>query len=329
MDQGCGTLLPATSVHGPCNGCATFFTALKMSGAPPYTPSKRRYYVGPASYGGVYSLFKSGQRYYQRYRRRKLYKRVPVGRGLIQKGIFGWKKVSKQTRRRRRLLSLGVTANSQPQFILDQYPRRMSVTQGFKVYVWGDVSMNTPLINSIVMRQAVLDKYGKTDSDSKICVASQKHSMLMSNATNGGLYVTVHWLKFKRDWYTGSGDINTDLLQEGFSNVGLSNSNSQVLMSSIFHNKKLMSWVDVIKTQKTFLAAGGTRMISYKDDNIKKLGVQFKTEGTMLVCKGTIVPMIVFHGTPIHDSTTESLVSTSIGAFDIINMFSIKCYNIQ
>lgn len=270
------------------------------------TPSKRGYQS-------------SGSRY-------RVPKWMPYGRGIIQRGYKKYKKISKISRDRMKLKRLGVTYGSQPRFILDNYSGRYTCPQGFKEFITVTPSNTTWGVNS----KEVLDKVAAlytTDSDGKVILARQVDSLMLANSSNGGIYLTVYWCKFKKNWTTAYGsNLNVDLLHQGFANVGLANDGSQLLNATIFQNKKLMHWVDVVKTHKTYLAAGGTRKFTYIDPNVHVRSLQYKSEGDIVVLAGSIMPILVFHGTPVHDNTTDTLVSTAASAIDYVRHRSIKTY---
>lgn len=254
---------------------------------------------------------------------------MPYGRGLIQKGLYQRKKMSKKSRERQRLLKLGVTYNAQPRFILDNTPKRYVGSQGFKYFVFFTPTTASYGINSKGVLNSVASVQSLTDPESKVCLARQVDSMMISNSSNGGVYITVYWMQFKKNWTTTMGsNLNVDLLQAGFNDSGLAGANEQLLNATIFQNKKVMSWMKLVKTQKTYLSAGGVRKFEMIDPNIHIRSLYYKSEADIAHLRGEIMPLIVFHGTPVHDDTNPLLVSTAGAALDIVRHRSIKTYAI-
>lgn len=247
----------------------------------------------------------------------------------IQRSYRSKARATKISAIRRRLMKLGVQANSQPKFHIDQIPRKMTGSQGLKTFNWVDFDGSKPGINSKPMLEVVSAELGITDSDAKVCIAQQTNSLMLSNSSNAPCYITVYWMKFKENWTSTMGSsLTVNLLNDGFLRVGLTNASEQNLNVSIFQNKKLMHWCQPIKTQRTYLAAGGVRKFTYTDRNIRTFNLQYKSEADLLVLKGTITPLVVFHGVPVHQNDNNTLISTSIADLDVITSYSTKYYDV-
>lgn len=260
-------------------------------------------------------------------KRYRVPKWMPYGRGLIQRGYSTRRRVSKKSWNRRRLLKLGVTANSQPTFLIDNDARRIECPQGFKTFQF--LGPGSYGVNSKRVCDAIASHFALTDPEAKICLARQQEELMISNSSNGGVYISVVWMKFKKQWTATMGaSINADFLEVGFGAVGMASSANQLLNATYLQNKKMMTWMEPVKTQKTFLSAGGTRKFTYLDKNIYRKSLQYKSEPDIDYLRGEIIPLIIFHGTPVHDDTTPFSVTTAASALDIIRHFSVKTYPI-
>lgn len=283
-----------------------------------------RKYMPLVKYG-----YKLGKRLYRSYSAArtapaKKQRFMPSGMSLIQKGRSRRWKRSKASMRAKKLKALGVTSPASPRFIQVAATNSFTVSQGAKNMALASTTLAG--FNSKYMLDAIYTQESYADFDRKICVASQVDSYLLANQSNGGVYVTARYMKWKKDWTSTYGTISANLIQEGFNNVGLANSTEQLPITSIYQNQKLMNWCQVKKTDRFFLAAGGVRKLTYSDKNIKKLKFQYKTESTISYLRGSCFLLIEVHGTPIHDQSTAANIDTAATVIDVYQNVQWKYY---
>lgn len=249
---------------------------------------------------------------------------MPYGRGLIQSGRRYRYRLNRRTRLANRIRRLGVTDPGSPRFYQFIDTSQYSVTQGTKRVVF---PITTNGMNSKDMLDALYTSMGYTQEERGICIAGQVDQYTIANQSNGGVYVKATMMRFIRDHNTGyNADINVSLIQEGFNEANLNNSGNQLPMTSIFQNKKLMRWMQPVKSFKFFLAAGGVRKLTYSDKRVKRLTFRYKQEPTINHLKGETILLIECHGTPVHDDTTPSNIDIAGAVLDIYKTFQVKYF---
>lgn len=253
-----------------------------------------------------------------------------AGGGTIRRGYYYRTRNYKKTISRKKLMALGVANNSQPHIYHVSAGYRIDGSQGLKTFLFLNGQQAQPFAHSRVMLNTIAGHYSLVDGDSKVCYANSKQSLMISNSSNGGIYITVLWVRSKRDWtLTMGSNLDADPMISGFVNVGLANSNHQMINVSLKENKKFMYWFDIVKTQGNFLQAGETMKCGYEDHNVHVRKLQHFAEPDLFVLKGTVQPFFIFHGTPIHGNATTTQISTAVCAIDVVWHHSFKSWPVQ
>jgi len=158
-----------------------------------------------------------------------------------------------------------------------------------------------------------------TSNSAKVLLKSVHGESLITNQENVNARITIYDIMSRRDGAAGASDPYV-AFRDGFLDSTNGAAGDFVVPGATpFSNPRFVEWFKVLKTTNVILSPGAchSHVVDYK---INKLYSHEVTNLTTSSCLAgvTLFTMIIYHGSPINDITTQTQVSLSHIALDVV-----------
>lgn len=177
----------------------------------------------------------------------------------------------------------------------------------------------------IVNIYAALGQTSTAYNASKLLLLGIHAENLVTNATSTNTHVIIYDVMARHDGFTtvntGPGTVFT---LGGADAGGGAAADYSVVGTSPWNNPRFVSQYQIIKQTPIILAPGQvhTHSVNYKPNFIFNKE-RYISNSTGPIGGLTMYSFAVFHGTPVHDTATESVISTGIAKLDVVRKDSI------
>lgn len=173
-------------------------------------------------------------------------------------------------------------------------------------------------LNDITAYNNVYSNESFSDAQQRFVVVRQNLKCEIKSACDTPVLMDVYIVKLKKDWNSGYGDFETDVLDNGFSYVGLTASASQHPAVSIYQNTRFLNTFNIVKSWKKILQPAEHYMFNMRSKSVFRRDFWWKNEATVNQLKGTYFILLKSRGTLSHDSTTMTNIGTADYALDCL-----------
>lgn len=203
-----------------------------------------------------------------------------------------------------------------------------ATTQGLQTSINVGSYLNNTDIANIVTVAAGLSAAGQAST--KLFVKSAHATIMITNAEFTNVHFTIYDLEQKIDASTTlNPDPSTVFLAGGVDATGGAAANFTLPGSAPYSNPRFMAGYKILKQTPVILSTGQTHThnVHYAPNKILDFehSIMNAISGGGLAGRiPTVWTMIVQHGTPVHDDTTETSVTIGASKLDIVIMETIK-----
>lgn len=243
------------------------------------------------------------------------------------KSVFGYKKfgrrISRVQTRKYRAMKLGVGTHS------DRYQvtRSSGAIIGVANKIHFEFAPTNVGLRDIETLDNIYTNEGFSDVDTKIVMMSEKVSCVMKMQSDMGGIVTIHKLQARNLFTSGFGGLSANIIDEGFSGIGLASSEDQEHGTTIFMNNRLTKYFKVLNSTTLFLKAGEVRKYTMTNNRMQVMDFEYRNEPTFTQKRGTVLLLVEIAGVPVHDNGAGAgaeSVGTSAPVLDFYTTKTVK-----